>query len=223
MTRKFRFLTASCVAAAAMLFTAACQSITFEPSETSIFIARDLSVTGAEFEILDNSAFPEERYTEEGLRNFIESEVSAYNREHFGRDSAYAPEEKDEEVEEGIVIEEYSYDGKTAKLILHYPSCTDYTAFNDNPAEGGITDLIIGYVQNGIDSGLTFEHMVNKEGAAADPADVQKRTEDYLVAVTGGTLMKVEGTLQYVSSGASIVDENTVQTPPDSTTYIVFK
>ena len=83
-------------------------------------------------------------------------------------------------------------------------------------------DLIIGTVQDGVNSGLDFSGMVNADGTAADLDKLTSSSKYSLVSVTGSTVMKVEGKVVYMSAGVTLKDEHTVVTT-DDTSYIIFK
>ena len=105
---------------------------------------------------------------------------------------------------------------RTFGLMPGQPKVLEFVTEN----EGCLRDLIIGSVQNGIDSGLDFSGMVKADGAEAAVEEIQDDAKYSLVAVTGAVRMTVEGKVRYMSAGVTLADENTVVTSEDS---IVFR
>ncbi len=196
-----------------------CGSVKFDPQENSIFVKENRTVVSAEFVSIDNSEFDTPRYDENEMRTFLEDTVKEYNQETCGEEAAYAD---DAEGDLRVSVEEFSVENNVAKAILNYASAEDYLSFNGTENEGCLKDLIIGTVQNGIDSGLDFSGMVNAEGAEVSAEDVQDDSDYCLVAVTGSTRMVVDGKVRYMSAGVTLADENTVVTNGDTTVYVVF-
>ena len=110
----------------------------------------------------------------------------------------------------------------TATLLLDFASADDYLLFNGTADAAPVKDLIIGTVQDGVNSGLDFSSMVNADGTAADLDKLTSSSKYSLVSVTGSTVMKVEGKVVYMSAGVTLKDEHTVVTT-DDTSYIIFK
>ncbi len=201
------------------LTAAGCGSVKFDPQENSIFVKEDRTVTSAEFVSIDNSEFETPRYDQDEMQSFLEDTVKKYNQETCGLDFAYAD---DAEGDLRVSVEEFSVENNIAKAILNYASAEDYLNFNGTENEGCLKDLIIGTVQNGIDSGLDFSGMVNADGEEVSAEDVQDDAKYTLVAVTGSTRMVVDGTVRYVSAGVTVEDDNTVIISGDSTVYVIF-
>lgn len=212
-------LLAAVLAGAFAVAAAGCGSVKFEPQEDSIFVKEDRTVVSAEFMEMDNSDKPTEWYNQDECKAFVEEQVKTYNRENGSADAAYA-EESEEELR--VSVEEFSVEGTTFKAVLHYASAGDYLAFNGTEYNGALKDLIIGTVQNGLDSGLDFSGMTDAEGNQVAAEDVADDADYTLVAVTGPTRMVVDGKVRYVSAGVTLVDENTVTTSEDTTEYVIF-
>ena len=196
-----------------------CGSVKFDPQENSIFVKEDRTVASAEFVSIDNSEFETPRYDQAEMQAFLEDTVKEYNQETCGQDFAYADDTKESL---RVSVEEFSVENNIAKAILHYASAEDYLHFNGTENEGCLKDLIIGSVQNGIDSGLDFSGMVNADGEEVSPEEIQDDAKYTLVAVTGSTRMVVDGKVRYVSAGVTVEDKNTVVTHGDSTVYVIF-
>lgn len=203
----------------------ACGSVKFEPTETSIFVTKDRQVVSAEIESFDNSAYADSpRYQEADLKAFVEEAVTSYNQTASGFSYAYAADAKEAKVEGTlpVSIESLTVQDNVATLLLDYKTADDYLAFNGTADTVPVKDLIIGTVKDGVDSGLDFSGMLNADGSAADVEKLTSSETYMLVAVTGTTVMKVEGDVKYMSAGVTLKDENTVVTTED-TCYIIFK
>lgn len=213
-------LIAGVFAAVLSLGLTACSSVKFEPTETSIFIQKDRKVVSAEIESFDNSAYADSpRYKEDELKAFVEDAVITYNSENGGAAKAYV-EEKGEELP--VAVESLTVADNTATLLLDFASADDYLLFNGTADAAPVKDLIIGTVQDGVNSGLDFSSMVNADGTDADLDKLTSSSKYSLVSVTGSTVMKVEGKVVYMSAGVTLKDEHTVVTT-DDTSYIIFK
>lgn len=213
------------LAASMAVGLSACGSVKFEPTETSIFVTKDRQVVSAEIESFDNSAYADSpRYQEADLQAFVEEAVIAYNETASGLSYAYAADAKDAKVEDTlpVAIESLTVQDSVATPILDYETADDYLSFNGTADTVPVKDLIIGTVKDGVDSGLDFSGMLNADGTAADVEELTASEKYMLVAVTGSTVMKVEGKVQYMSAGVTLQDENTVVTTED-TCYIIFK
>lgn len=220
-----KYCAAGILAASMILGLAACGSVKFEPKETSIFVTKDRGVVSAEIESFDNSAYADNpRYKEEDLKAFVEETVIAYNQSASGLGYAYAKDAKDAKAEDTlpVAIESLTVKDNVATLILDYNSADAYLAFNGSADSVPVKDLIIGTVRDGVNSGLDFSGMLNADGSAADLEKLTSSEKYMLVAVTGTTVMKVEGDVKYMSPGVTLKDENTVVTTED-TCYIIFK
>lgn len=194
-------------------------SVEFAPTQTSIFIHEDRSISSAEIESFDNSGFDTPRYDAAELQTFVEDAVRTYNNSKAGL-SAVRAEETEEKLP--VSIEKLEVKDNTATLILNYAGTEEYLEFNGTTDYVAIQDLIVGTVQDGNDSGLDYAGMVKADGTAADVAEIKEEVKYNLVSVTGDSVVKVEGKVQYMSSGVKLIDENTVQTP-EGTSYIIFK
>lgn len=195
-------------------------SVEFAPTQTSIFIQKDRTISSAEIESFDNSGFDTPRYDAAELQQFVEEAVSAYNSEKAGT-TAVRVEEKSEETLP-VAIEKLEVKDNVATLILNYAGTEEYLEFNGTTDYVAVQDLIVGTVADGNTSGLDYAGMVKADGTAADAAEIKEEEKYSLVSVTGDVVVKVEGKVQYMSSGVTLIDENTVQTP-EGTSYIVFK
>ena len=196
-----------------------CSTVKFSPTETSIFIKKNRSIVSAEIEDFDNSEFGEERYDESELLAFVEETVISYNEEIDGLAYAYA---SDTNEDLAVSISSLTVEDGSATLILNFASADDYVDFYFSAAFGGLDDLIVGLVSDGVNSGLSFSDMVDADGNEAD-YDTMTENEDYvLVSVTGSTVMQVQGIVMYYSSGCTLQDSSTVLTT-DETSYVIFK
>lgn len=196
-----------------------CSSAKFNPTETSIYIKKDRSIISAEIEEFDNSEFDEERYDEDELREFVEEAVIAYNTEKDGLAYAY---ESDTKEDLAVSIDSLTVEDGIATLILNYASSDDYVDFYGSAALGGLDQLIVGLVSDGVNSDLSFTDMLDADGNEADYDEVTENESYVLVAVQGSVVMQVQGTVMYYSSGCTLQDSSTVVTT-DEICYVIFK
>ena len=221
------FVLAFCLCGCSVIENLFGGSAEFAPTESSIFIKKDRTITGAEIESFDNSQFDTPRYSETELLTFAEDLVKAYNKEQVNLEFAYASDVAEEEdVTLPVAIQSLTVSGKTATLLIDYEDYKDYLQFNGTSYGVPVQNLIVGTVADGVSSDLTFENMQAVEkgavAGAADPAEIMEKTKYMLVAVTGETLVSVEGTVKYISDGITYVNENTVRVN-GSNQYIIFK
>ena len=196
--------------------------VTFEPTETSIFIKKNGHVIGAEIDDFDNSAFETPRYDAAELQAFVESAVLEYNK---GKGLAYLRQSdiEDKETVLPISIEKLEVADNVATVILDYASADDYLSFNGTTYLVPIHNLIVGTVADGNASGLNYDNMLKGDGTAAAGSDIADKPKYYLAAVTGDTLVKFEGKVRYYSSDLTLVDEHTVRSAGENVHFIVFK
>ena len=219
---------AAVVLAALCLVLPACSAkVTFEPTETSIFVQEDRHIIGAEIEPFDNSAFDTPRYSDTELIAFVEDAVRDFNEEKAGQAFVRAEEVKDQEdVVLPVAINRLEVSEGVATLILEYDSAATYLEFNGRTDEVPVQNLIVGTINDGINSGLDFENMVKvDEGAEAGDAAYDETTHNKqynLVAVNGDTVLKVCGEIVFMTKGMTLLDAYTVKTT-EGTNYIVYK
>ncbi len=212
-----------------LLLTACSADVTFEPTESGIFIRRDRHIVGAEVESFDNSKFDTPRYSDTELVAFVEDSVRSFNEEQAGLSYTRADELGTVSDDEGeavlpVAIEKIEVADSVATLILDYKDSDSYLAFNTTSEAVYIQNLIVGTVQNGNDSNLTYDNMINAEdGTPADPVDIMDREKYMLAAIEGDTLVKVEGEIVYLTKDMTLVDENTARTAKGIINYIIFK
>ena len=226
--RSVRKRIAVAVLAALCLVLPGCSAkVTFEPTETSIFVQEDRHILGAEIEPFDNSAFDTPRYSDTELTAFVEDAVRAYNEEAAGLSFVRASEVEDQkDVVLPVAINKLEVAEGTAVLILEYDSAATYLAFNGRTDDVPVQNLIVGSINDGINSGLAFENMVKvDEGVEAGDAayeDITHNKQHNLVAINGDTIIKVSGEIVFMTKGMTLLDAYTVKTT-DGTNYIVYK
>ena len=196
--------------------------VEFDPAETSIFIKKNGHIVGAEISDFDNSSFETPRYDAAELQAFVESAVLEYNR---ARGLSYIRQSdiEDKETVLPVSIEKLEVVDKTATVILDYASPTDYLSFNGTTYLVPIHNLVVGTVADGNVSGLTYGNMLKADGTAAAGTDISEKPKYFLAAVTGNSIVKVEGKVRYYSADLELKDENTVVSSGEDVHFIVFK
>lgn len=210
------------LAAACLFSLTGCSlfSHSFDPKGTGIYIASDRSVTSAEITDFDNSAFDTPRYVASEFETYARDTVKAFNKEKAGVE-AYSADDTDQKLP--AAIEKLEFDGDTTTLILKFQGFKDYLDFYGTTDAVPVRSLIIGSVQDGISSGLSFEHMLDADGKAVTAADVKADTEYTLVMITGDTEVQCEGKIVYYSDTMKLTDKYTVVTGGADTEFIIFK
>lgn len=200
-----------CICAAASTITACGTS--FKAAESTVYITKKGTVVGADIE-----DFNEDYYDEEELKNYITESVESY-----------AASNGDGSIEiKSFQIEPSDGGGDMAQLYLNYASCADYARFND-------VMLFAGTVLQAQAENYEFNQNFQKveEGSLAGSVDVQEvlDAEEYKIAVIGEeTVVKVDGTIQYVSDGnVEPSGKDTARTfydvedPDAQPAYIIYK
>ncbi|MBQ9388483.1 MAG: hypothetical protein IJU01_07570 [Lachnospiraceae bacterium] len=184
----------------------------FSPERTGIYIADDRSIQSAEITDFDNSKYSEPRYKEDELKAFIDDAVDTYNKQKSSDGS-----------EERVTVKELSVDETTAKLILEFMSAEDYLEFNGVSEAVPIKNLVVGSVQDGIDSGLEFADMLGSDGNPATADDIKKDADYTLVLFKGVTELQCEGKIVYYSASLQKSDDYTVISTEETTSFVIFK
>ncbi len=217
MNKTIRRAAAVCMALL-LLGLGGCGSVRFAPEESSLYLSKDGTVTGAEIESFDNSAFEEPRYEEEGLTAFVEDAVISYNKENGGAQFAYAD---DTEEALPVSIGKLTVEDSVAALYLNYASCEDYLAFNGT--DETVTQLACMTAPEAVAAGISLENLVDRSGDPVDPQKIQEN-EKYRVAVAAGEFsLVVDGTIDAVSQGVTVEDRHTVRVSGTEEVCVVFK
>ena len=188
--------------------------VKFEPKVSSIFVRKDGTVVSADIE-----DFVGNNYSEAELKTYVEDAVKEYNSEHGAAAEAYVDEE-DEDASLPVQITSLSVENGVASLLLGYEKCSDYLEFTGTAGtENGVDRLEFSTVGETEFSG----NFQNAKGEDATLESVTKKEKNSVVIIEGAVTIQVEGKVQYVSAGASLVDKHTVTTKAGDVTYIVFK
>jgi len=199
------------------LFT---KSSDFDPSETSIFVKRDRTILAAEITDFDNSDFESPRYDEASLRSFVTETVSSYNQKTVGIE---AVEASSSDTVIPVTLKSLTVANNKAELLLEFSTFNHFLDFYGTTEAVPVRDLIVGSVNDGIDSGLDFSGMASIEGISASYEKVTEQKEYTLVAVKGNIKLQTEGQIQFYSSGLRLVDDYTVEVTGEETYYVIFK
>ncbi|MCI8506703.1 MAG: hypothetical protein HFI67_11010 [Lachnospiraceae bacterium] len=209
--------TAGLMMAAALAVTvlAGCGGkVKFEPKVSSIYVKKDGTVVSADIE-----DFVGNNYSEAELKTYVEDAVKEYNSEHGAAAEAYVDEE-DKDASLPVQIESLTVEEGVASLLLEYEKCGDYLEFTGTAGtEKGVDRLELSTVGETDFSG----NFQNAKGEDVTLEGVTKKEKNSVVIIEGAATIQVEGNVQYVSAGVSLVDKHTVATQAGSVSYIVFK
>ncbi len=208
--------TAGLIMAAVMAVTvlAGCGKVKFEPEVSSIYVKKDGTVISADMEAFEGS-----NYSEDELKTYVEEAVKEYNSEHGANAEAYVDED-DKDTVLPVKINSLTVENGTASLFLEYEKCGDYLEFvGTSGMKGAINRLELSTVGETSFSG----NFQNSKGEDVTMEGATKKEGNPVVIIDGPVTMQVEGSIQYVSTGVTIVDKHTVTTPAEGVSFIVFK
>lgn len=208
---KQKLYAALCIFSAASM-TTACGS-SFKASESTVYITNKGTVIGADIE-----DFSEDYYDEEELKNYITDSV--------GR---YAAENGDGSIELDDFQIVSSSDGKsTAHLYLNYATYIDFAQFED-------VLLYTGTTAQAQADGYKFNQKFQQaeDGVITGGADAQEfldSEEFHAVIIKKNTLVKIDGTIAYISEGnVELTAKDTARVTHDTEdpdaepAYIIYK
>lgn len=201
-----KFAKTACILAAAMLAAACSRSpekSAFAPTESSLYITGEGTVTSADIESYTN-----DYYTEEELKASVEEALSGFG--------------------EGVTLNSVSLKDGTSSLLLDFAAPADYvkfaSMFPDEESSVRVTALEISDVSTAASGGwLSDKTFKTADGKEASADDVKKQTKLHVALVEGEALIQTDGAVQYVSDGVSVVGTSQVKTSPDGTSCIIFK
>lgn len=213
--KQARYLLLAVLLISSMLF-AGC---TYNPDRNGIQIKSDGRVVSAEVASISNDGFDTPRYDEEGLKASVEEDVLAYNKKTANL--SYT----DKSDADGLPasIEKFKVKGDEAKVVLEFSSATHYLDFYGVTEASYVKDLVVGTVGDGINSGVSFENMLDSSGEAAISVDIKENTGYRLVKIYGEIDVEVDGRIVYYSKTMTKVSNDTVTASGTGTEYIVFK
>ena len=186
----------------------------FAPTESSLYITSEGTVTSATVE-----TYEESYYSADELKAYVEEVLAEFNGA-AGTDSA----------DKLATVKECTMADGTAKLLIDFKSADSYLDFMgqypDEESEIQVTDLDITTVTDGVTKGYIVGETFTKtsgDGKTVAADEVMKQTKLYVAAVEGAALIQTDGTIQYISEGVTVVGTNMIQTPEDEVSYVVFK
>ena len=146
----------------------------------------------------------------------MEDAVKLYNSEQGAEASAHA--EKGETLP--VEVESLKVEDGVASLFLNYETCEDYMEFTGTAGmEEGIADM-----EKSTVGAMSLEgSFKNADGEDVPLADVQEKEDYHVVEVDGPVTMQIEGKVQFVSSGVTVLYVYLLTTPAGEVSYIVFK
>ncbi|MBQ7795901.1 MAG: hypothetical protein IJ374_05000 [Lachnospiraceae bacterium] len=182
----------------------------FAPTESSLYITSEGTVTSATVESYDKAY-----YSADELKASVEEVLSVFNGD---AETALA------------TVKECTMADGTAKLLIDFNSTDSYMDFMDQyPDEESaiqLTELDVTTVSDGISKGYlvgeNFYHLA-KETKEVSADEVMKQSKLYVAAVEGPALIQTDGTIVYISTDIQVTSTNMVQTPDEGMSYIVFK
>ncbi|KIR03098.1 hypothetical protein P261_01913 [Lachnospiraceae bacterium TWA4] len=181
----------------------------FNPTQTSLFVHTNGSITGALIEDFDEAT-----YNKDELLAYVEENISTYNEEKVGDKRAYL-DEKNKEDSLPVVLSSFNVKNGKAEVRIDYKDIDTYLDFNEN--DESVTDLEFSTVRDANISGISFQSVKG--------STVKNTTLDanlYVIVVKGKLPIQFEGKLAYYSNVGVEDDEAT----PNSETekgYIVFE
>ena len=187
------------------------ESTAFAPTESSLYITSEGTVTSATVETYDN-----DYYSADELKSSVEEILTAFNTSVNTTDAA--------------TINDCTMADGTAKLLIDFKDADSYLTFMesypDDESAIHITALDITTVSDGIVKGYIAGETFTKpsdSGKSISADEVMKQSKLYVAAVEGASLIQTDGAIQYISSGVSTVGNNMVETPAGQVSYVVFK
>ena len=184
----------------------------FAPTETSLYVTREGTVTSADVESYENDYYSADElkaYAEEMLAEFTSGDQTGSS-------------------DKASVTECTVKDG-TAKLLITFPDAEEYLRFAaeypDEESGIQIEDLDVATVEDGVEKGYivgsTF-YKAGDENTEVSAVDITKQKKLYVACVKGSAKIQTDGQVQYVSEDVTL-NGNTVETPAGKTSYIIFK
>jgi len=175
----------------------------FSPSESSLYVTGEGTVTSADIESYTN-----DYYTEEELKASVEEALAAFG--------------------EGASLNSVSLKDNQAGLLLDFTTPAEYLRFvgmyPDEESPVQVSSLDIADVESAASAGrfaeLTFTSPDGKEASAEDVAKLKRCKA---VFVEGTALIQTDGAIQYVSGGVSVEGDSQARTASEGVSCIVFK
>lgn len=205
------------ILAAAMAMLTGCTgggTTAFTPTESSLYITSEGTVTSATVE-----TYEESYYSADDLKAYVEEVLTSFNGQ-TGTDSETP----------SASIRECTMSDGTAKLLIDFKDADSYLNFMeeypDEESRIQVTDMDITTVTDGVAKGYLVGKNFTKtsaDGKTVASDEVMKQSKLYVAAIEGAALLQTDGAIQYISEGVSVVGANMIQTPEDEVSYVVFK
>ncbi len=184
---------------------ASLENIEFEPSVTSLYIARDGSILTAEITDFSNKDYESARYDAETLKSYVTDWVDSYNAAK-GRTS--------------VKIQSIDVANDSATLILYYDSVNTFMDFQG--VDYGITSLRVASAQDAARS-FALSGLKDTEGKSVTPIDALQDETVTVAAISGSGEISFAGEVKYLSDSLTLVDSNTVHLNSKTEVFIIFK
>ncbi len=205
MRRRFFIL------AAAFLLIAGCsrgQTVSDAvPEESMLILDKNGTVTSVTVETYDSDI-----YSEDELKESSEMYLADFNGSGSG---------------EAELSECFMRDG-VARLGIKFSDGTAYLRFMemypDDESRIQVTKLDIATVPDGVSKGyIAGGSFIKPDGKTASAGDIMKETKLYVAAVEGEALIRIDGTIDYLTTNAELTDSGFVRTPGEGTSFIIFE
>ena len=178
----------------------------FEPTVTGIYMTRDGRICSAEITPFDNSSFQEPRYMEEGLREFVQSNVSNYNTAKGF---------------EAVTMEELEVKNKVAKLVLSYDSVETFMDFQGK--DFGIRNLRLVSRDEAVRN-YDIQNLVDANGNEIGLLDALRGEDVMVLVISGRTTVTVNGNIRCFSQHLVSLGANAVRCDDEASySFIIFR
>lgn len=178
----------------------------FEPTGSGIYVTRDGVLKSAEVTSFDNRKFPQVRYDEAELKEFIDKEVKAFN---------------DSKKENAVTVEELTVKGGEATLVLNYAGFDSFLEFQGPDFD--VKHLALLEREDAVRK-YNISNLVDTSGVKTDLLIALQDSDVKVLVVTGKTLVTLNGDILYMSAGMSMTGVNMVRCEDDvNYSYVVFR
>ena len=178
----------------------------FNPEYTGIYLTRSGKIKSAEITDFDNTGLTPARYTEAGLKSFVNGRVTAYNTEKGG---------------EPIKVELLQVRNKVAKLILSYASIEDFMAFQGSDFSVNFLALLD---RESAIRGYDIRNLKDTSGNPMDLLSALRSADSKIVVVNGRIHITLNGNITAVSDNLIVTGNNAVRCDSDQGySFIIFR
>lgn len=178
----------------------------FEPTVTGIYMTRDGRILSAEITPFDNSSFSEPRYMEEGLKAFVQENVTSYNAAKGF---------------EAVTVEELEVKDKVAKLVLGYDSLETFMDFQGK--DFGIRQLRLVSRDEAVRN-YDIQNLVDASGNEVGLIDALRSEDVMVLVISGRTTVTVNGNIRCFSRHVVSLGANAVRCDDEvGYSFIIFR